>query len=181
MPRFIPAYAGNIGFLTFFLPGAAVHPRVCGEHRPRSVRQQVVNGSSPRMRGTCQPLPVSGVARRFIPAYAGNIGCADCWRSTQSVHPRVCGEHWICGPGHCAPAGSSPRMRGTSFCMCSAVIVTRFIPAYAGNMNGRQLAKPVRAVHPRVCGEHYCQSRVSGCSPVHPRVCGEHSGCLWHI
>ena len=48
------------------------HPRVCGEHGSRAIRNLEPMGSSPRMRGT--PLgnaDLSG-ANLIIPAYAGN-------------------------------------------------------------------------------------------------------------
>ena len=71
--RFIPACAGNI------VPPAknsglfAVHPRVCGEHKTATDLDNVCNGSSPRVRGTCIQHGVKLLHRRFIPACAGNI------------------------------------------------------------------------------------------------------------
>ncbi len=91
--RFIPAYAGNMrgaGPLASLWP---VHPRVCGEHMTAKPRRQVVTGSSPRMRGTCGMFGSGHNGNRFIPAYAGNMNKNLDRIMTNSVHPRVCGEH----------------------------------------------------------------------------------------
>ena len=160
--RFIPARAGNT-------------------LRPRSVRGTVIQYSKPN--------------RRFIPARAGNtfgtLGCLSPVRlasSTESVHPRACGEHL-------AAWSTSSRVN------CARTVIHRFIPARAGNTWG-----PIEAIgswtldgsSPRVRGTRHTrhESRVlrfiparagntrhrapsSGARPcpVHPRACGEHG---WH-
>ena len=127
---------------------------MCGELRPRYVRDGLLDGSSPRVRGTRTswfstrspthgssprvrgtPAPVFLAApdRRFIPACAGN------------------------SPSHTPPAmastGSSPRVRGTQYRSSAQRTAPRFIPACAGNST-RGHAHGVEApVHPRVCGE----------------------------
>ncbi len=90
--RFIPACAGNAPGRRASPQIGAVHPRVCGERvswchsratpigssprvRERDVRaikDDVGDGSSPRVRGTLRPHPASVRLRRFIPACAGN-------------------------------------------------------------------------------------------------------------
>ena len=58
------------------LSDVTVHPRACGEHARFAERKRLLDGSSPRMRGTlsifqsCMPL------LRFIPAHAGNTNRA---------------------------------------------------------------------------------------------------------
>jgi len=90
-----------------------------------------------------------------------------------TVHPRVCGEHWIWPLFPCQYCGSSPRVRGTLIVFIFANWFSRFIPACAGNiLRCRQRFCRI-AVHPRVCGEHYCGRRL----PEHdfgssPRVRG---------
>ena len=67
----IPAYAGKTEGLSGLVVAMRAHPRVCGENIRRLPGVEIVDGSSPRMRG--KP---SGVFRRrglrgLIPAYAG--------------------------------------------------------------------------------------------------------------
>jgi len=65
--------------------------------------------------------------------------------------------------------GSSPRVRGTRRGGRRRGERFRFIPACAGNTNHRRGGNHRPAVHPRVCGEHSCdsrnRSRASGSSP----------------
>ena len=194
--RFIPACAGNTQDQVGRRDPAAVHPRVCGEHRFHRFLKSFHCGSSPRVRGThIYPRPEKR-GDRFIPACAGNTGDEHVVLREVPVHPRVCGEHSRCRRFRRHSPGSSPRVRGTL-------------------RTPRPPSAP-STVHPRVCGEH---TRVggtnhdgSGSSPrvrgtpqchrretpqdrfipacagntarraalavtgtVHPRVCGEHS------
>ena len=131
-----------------------VHPRVCGEHAPLPGRRIVEAGSSPRVRGT--PFcPRRGRGMRwFIPACAGNTVAAVHNAANEVVHPRVCGEHRVAQAGDDAAEGSSPRVRGTPGPRAPPGPRSRFIPACAGNTAWWSRARPVSAVHPRVCGEH---------------------------
>ena len=70
--RFIPACAGNTACNHPDLPGAPVHPRVCGEHLGLMSRSLLTVGSSPRVRGTQMWVDTTGSHNRFIPACAGN-------------------------------------------------------------------------------------------------------------
>ena len=111
--RFIPADAGNM-FTQFTTPHyAAVHPRGCGEHEPVELDRWSGPGSSPRMRGTSSPHTAHRVARRFIPADAGNIIVCNHGGRGNPVHPRGCGEHLQYHHFAHTKHGSSPRMRGT--------------------------------------------------------------------
>ena len=70
--RFIPACAGN---RRRFVTGSTtwtVHPRVCGEQAIWGVSGSGKTGSSPRVRGTVQPVRADPDRVRFIPACAGN-------------------------------------------------------------------------------------------------------------
>ena len=174
----------------------AVHPRACGEHYDYRVCVPLIDGSSPRLRGTWLSDTARTVSIRFIPAPAGNIG-------------RTSGNRT-------GAAGSSPRLRGTCRCALAARCRSRFIPAPAGNIPTERRNPPYPAVHPRACGEHnvvdFDFSNVNGSSPrlrgtslsrylqgnkyrfipapagnmsgtggwpkggtVHPRACGEHA------
>jgi len=180
--RFIPACAGNTNASTRSLaafngssprvrgtrssttPGRAggpVHPRVCGEHHSGASIPPSRIGSSPRVRGTQGADRVVEVQVRFIPACAGNTPRRGPQRSKAPVHPRVCGEH----PdvvGHVFPQrGSSPRVRGTRGAPAIGHAVYRFIPACAGNTRGSSDGQGGAPVHPRVCGEHPVQMRLT--------------------
>ena len=65
--------------------------------------------------------------------------------------------------------GSSPRVRGTGRRGTSSGLPHRFIPACAGNGGILNIARPLGAVHPRVCGERGRRApisiRDSGSSP----------------
>ena len=113
-----------------------------------------MGGSSPRLRGTHAGAQHQDVARRFIPASAGNTVGA-WWKVwPRPVHPRVCGEHiYIVGVAQPID-GSSPRLRGTPSMPRRQSRSNRFIPASAGNTMFQPLEYHGRPVHPRVCGEH---------------------------
>ena len=90
--RFIPACAGNAHRRCPRRLRNPVHPRVCGEREQCLQVIFVLNGSSPRVRGTRHGLGAAARQRRFIPACAGNASCRGTGSSPTPVHPRVCGE-----------------------------------------------------------------------------------------
>ncbi len=147
----------------------AVHPRACGEHTPSSNCRWCLLGSSPRMRGTPPIFPPLSRLTRFIPAHAGNTTRAAVNPKMDSVHPRACGEHRSQGSSILPVHGSSPRMRGTRPVYVGACLLSRFIPAHAGNTGIRACTRLVAPVHPRACGEHKPGPRTrsiwSGSSP----------------
>ena len=167
--RFIPAYVGNMNNTLRSMILRPVHPRVCGEHGLRRRGAVSGYGSSPRMWGTLLAQRLAAGRPRFIPAYVGNIARRVRMACSNSVHPRVCGEH-SCQPSlFTRSSGSSPRMWGTSAQLALAVGQRRFIPAYVGNIARASGSSPSPAVHPRVCGEHAMRSlpsrSVYGSSP----------------
>ncbi len=125
---------------------------------------------------------VKGPYPRFIPACAGNgrkpaAPCRGC-----PVHPRVCGERLAGLRGGRAPAGSSPRVRGTASARRSRSAPSRFIPACAGNGMRAPNHAASKSVHPRVCGERIfgggvdltgggSSPRVRGTDGSNPEVC----------
>ena len=154
--RIIPADAGNTHFGD---PAGRVHrdhPRGCGEHVVWTCPSSMVTGSSPRMRGTLQPLRSRNlcVGGGVIPADAGNTNWrqAAMWQYTD--HPRGCGEHDSLGEVVMPGAGSSPRMRGTRFSCTQPKTGARIIPADAGNTSSARERGPLWEDHPRGCGEH---------------------------
>ena len=138
-----------------------------------------VHGSSPRVRGTLPRDTSSPACRRFIPACAGNTRSQQESSTRNSVHPRVCGEHGKVLEIILKQTGSSPRVRGTRRHSSRASLISRFIPACAGNTPVVTSAPRAHSVHPRVCGEHAVgppvPPTVYGSSP---RVRGTRLPCL---
>ena len=153
--RFIPACAGNSRRAHFSPSRPPVHPRVCGE--------------------LASALAFADVGIRFIPACAGNSSRASVASITScGSSPRVRGTH-----GVRANRGTSitvhPRVCGELVVVeGDGALLSRFIPACAGNSFVKLDAASVPTVHPRVCGE-LAMGKVALDlpAPVHPRVCGE--------
>ena len=134
--RFIPTYVGNINSVDQAGFGPPVHPHVCGEHSATLKGSVKPIGSSPRMWGTYCRTPSRRTTTRFIPTYVGNIHSFATQRTTGSVHPHVCGEHFHHGANQIQSPGSSPRMWGTWRTQRSGNWRLRFIPTYVGNISG---------------------------------------------
>ncbi len=111
--RFIPACAGNTSLVRIEGILSPVHPRVCGEHCWHQKRRLRNCGSSPRVRGTRDDEDRRRGIRRFIPACAGNTWPPAVLPCPVTVHPRVCGEHFVSPLYLPHLVGSSPRVRGT--------------------------------------------------------------------
>ena len=163
-PRFIPAPAGNASARKRCAPGAAVHPRACGERVPTRTLSAEVNGSSPRLRGTRLSRLRAFWLRRFIPAPAGNADEACISKYGSTVHPRACGERWSTCRAPSSMRGSSPRLRGTQALQQCGAVVERFIPAPAGNAPSPARGRSPAPVHPRACGERMCEFVDDGAS-----------------
>ena len=76
--------------------------------------------------------------------------------SSVAVHPRVCGEQMASLTRDSTFSGSSPRVRGTVHPTGGQCRQWRFIPACAGNRQIVHFLLIISAVHPRVCGEQFC-------------------------
>ncbi len=131
--RFIPAGAGNTAMASSAAARVPVHPRWRGEHLEPASEPGASLGSSPLARGT--PLGGDGtrIARRFIPAGAGNTPPAPGPTGAGSVHPRWRGEHLRSRIVAWLESGSSPLARGTPLVHLGEHVAVRFIPAGAGN------------------------------------------------
>ena len=107
--------------------------------------------------------------QRFIPAWAGNRARRAGLPHSLTVHPRVGGEQTGTRKSGCPLTGSSPRGRGTVLTDLAARILTRFIPAWAGNRSSPPPRGRAGPVHPRVGGEqparHETRRRAGGSSP----------------
>ena len=115
--RIIPAYAGSTTSSSATAIASGDHPRVCGEHSPKSSLRTRHSG--------------------IIPAYAGSTNTWDQLGPTNKDHPRVCGEHPPRRRAPCAGAGSSPRMRGAPMRCTTHSHTDGIIPAYAGSTRRR--------------------------------------------
>ena len=197
--RIIPAHAGNTRGRQGRPGRGADHPRACGEHNGNDEEGLILDGSSPRMRGTRQNANCDPCPKRIIPAHAGNTGrqCDELFRRPD--HPRACGEHGstatatpprnrdhprACGEHVWPPLrsrpniGSSPRMRGTPTGREAAHRPGRIIPAHAGNTHRRGPCASYSSDHPRACGEHPRSSRPgTGKRGSSPRMRGTPPGC----
>ena len=94
-------------------------------------------------------------------------------KSTQTVHPRACGEHTRIRQWAVSSRGSSPRLRGTLERCFLEVKFQRFIPAPAGNTQSMSSGWASQSVHPRACGEHTVSLTLTlGYSGSSPRLRG---------
>ena len=191
----IPAYAGNTVTIMKNPSKTWDHPRVCGEHLTGNPYLLMVQGSSPRMRGTLGFSVTNTNDAGIIPAYAGNTVRACSLRLVMWDHPRVCGEH----PRDTAPRvqtrGSSPRMRGTLRPQGRDAACPGIIPAYAGNtspvpqsnssasgssprmrgtLHSRNFITQLTGIIPAYAGNTFRPVMVGVRPRDHPRVCGEH-------
>ncbi len=180
--RFIPAIAGNTDLRRVRASTEAVHPRDRGEHPRGCTSAGPSTGSSPRSRGTLQESFLDFAGIRFIPAIAGNTAPFRLNPERQPVHPRDRGEHQDSMIEAIAPAGSSPRSRGTRGMSAEQERAERFIPAIAGNTSFLSIRMTPMPVHPRDRGEHVCLPRPSPSSPgSSPRSRGTLFPCAFHF
>ena len=103
------------------------------------------------------------VFTRFIPAGAGNTYQRYQPRFQFPVYPRWRGEHNLFSQVTSSPDGLSPLARGTRYLNQVLLILTRFIPAGAGNTKHERPANRLLAVYPRWRGEHIPHNSNSEC------------------
>ena len=121
-----------------------------------SVKGKGFSGLSPLARGTPRGKSEQQIYPRFIPAGAGNTFLIPLPVPRRAVYPRWRGEHGISRIHIGAGSGLSPLARGTLQRVLNAILTARFIPAGAGNTNGRTTVDVPAAVYPRWRGEHKC-------------------------
>ena len=89
----IPAYAGSTRRAARGPSAPPDHPRIRGEHSPRTPSSRLSGGSSPHTRGApARPSHEAAVAG-IIPAYAGSTLADPLDQVTDEDHPRIRGEH----------------------------------------------------------------------------------------
>ena len=67
----IPAHAGLTAAYLEKARSSRDHPRACGAHRQKQLRGILLQGSSPRMRGSLGSVIGAGIGAGIIPAHAG--------------------------------------------------------------------------------------------------------------
>ncbi len=112
-------------------------------------------GLSPLARGTRRCHCRRRRDARFITAGAGNISEGRSCLDSQTVYPRWREEHPIIFCHTPDAAGLSSLARGTLQLDARMNLLTRFIPAGAGNTVSDRLDAGLSAVYPRWRGEHY--------------------------
>ena len=150
--RIIPAHAGQTAFGNASAYAGPDHPRACGANVVAVMANEVVPGSSPRMRG--KPRSVSHVSApgRIIPAHAGQTLLCFSRPVPGSDHPRACGANGTTKRLPITLTGSSPRMRGKPAVFAIAEDTERIIPAHAGQTSTLPRLAHLIADHPRACG-----------------------------
>ena len=150
--RSIPACAGEPSPPSKVMTRYSVHPRVCGGAMLPYWPSIAMLGPSPRVRGSPSVVVVNAIAKRSIPACAGEPSGKYIYRVTVTVHPRVCGGaagNPIAGPGW---GGPSPRVRGSHRQQRHDRAAVGSIPACAGEPKPGRRGLRCAQVHPRVCG-----------------------------
>ena len=152
--RIIPAHAGSTDLVVLPAGDGPDHPRTCGEHLRYTVLMTPTGGSSPHMRGARQGEVRTANGPRIIPAHAGSTAAQIATDTTDTDHPRTCGEHVAESVRENKDAGSSPHMRGAPHSLLSGYLSLRIIPAHAGSTPRCAASAGPSRDHPRTCGEH---------------------------
>ena len=112
------------------------------------------SGLSPLARGTLNIDRAVDKVIRFIPAGAGNTLVLNRPALETPVYPRWRGEHGNITNKINVNLGLSPLARGTLAEKEGSGVISRFIPAGAGNTTGFCSNYYIIAVYPRWRGEH---------------------------
>ena len=167
--RIIPARAGQTHERKEMQKRASDHPRACGANQGAPADPWSQDGSSPRVRGKLLQFAGGHVAKRIIPARAGQTGVMTISSMTSPDHPRACGANSDGHRGEWGPDGSSPRVRGKRSRSCPPRTRRRIIPARAGQTPREWHQLIAGADHPRACGANSigfrCAHSASGSSP----------------
>ena len=114
------------------------------------------------------------VARRIIPASAGQTTSSNQAAAPATDHPRECGANEQMPDLYNEMDGSSPRVRGKPAVYLEIPVLDRIIPASAGQTSCRNGVWEPTADHPRECGAN---PRLRAIGPIccgsSPRVRGK--------
>ena len=150
--RSIPACAGEPGRVAGPPGTAQVYPRVCGGTRHQRNTRLRAGGLSPRVRGNRQHRQTPCYTTWSIPACAGEPTAARVVSRLDGVYPRVCGGTCCARFSSSISSGLSPRVRGNPSCATTTPVISRSIPACAGEPSAGQSWRQSSGVYPRVCG-----------------------------
>ena len=169
--RSIPARAGEPDMLLGNANHHWVYPRACGG-TPRSIlRQRIVPGLSPRVRGNRIPSSGPQKGNGSIPARAGEPPPCSATTRRFRVYPRACGGTLRYGMGLCSAGGLSPRVRGNQS-IPPARLVGGLSPRVRGNPGHRHSRRAQSgSIHARG-GEPAPGGAVVAVIGVYPRACG---------
>ena len=117
--------------------------------------------SSPHVWGTRSSLQDIKVKHRFIPTCVGNTLIHQFYILLHAVHPHMCGEHLLVPVQQHLKPGSSPHVWGTRLEYKGNLLGERFIPTCVGNTSINSSSIVGGAVHPHMCGEHFCRTSHS--------------------
>ena len=151
----IPAYAGSTLRGSRTTATRRDHPRIRGEHRSVVFLILDGSGSSPHTRGARILAEVVDGEHGIIPAYAGSTRPACRSTPARGDHPRIRGEHLVCGVTEPGLQGSSPHTRGALNSWTRTHAGSGIIPAYAGSTPRFDYIYFERWDHPRIRGEHF--------------------------
>ena len=173
--RSIPACAGEPRRRCSGWRCRRVYPRVCGGTSPSGLTRRTICGLSPRVRGNRLFIRPFINQRGSIPACAGEPSIGLGRRDDGRVYPRVCGGtpyqigcYWI-------PLGLSPRVRGNPDSGRYGWLVSRSIPACAGEplcYYSHVAFTAFSGLSPRVRGNPPISPLPRTITRVYPRVCG---------
>ena len=157
----IPAWAGEPPHDRTTGTGPRVYPRVGGGtygHRPGCA---LFAGLSPRGRGNPTKIPALQGFLGSIPAWAGEPPVCTLPPPGQRVYPRVGGGTGARPAAHGTARGLSPRGRGNPLLPPVLQILSRSIPAWAGEPYKAVRTQQHWRVYPRVGGGTYVSYSVS--------------------
>ncbi len=167
--RIIPAHAGQTIIRQESCTAEPDHPRACGANVAVDPLAQGAGGSSPRMRGKLGVILFQKLAKRIIPAHAGQTARHSTPCNGTPNHPRACGANSGVMVRRHMSVGSSPRMRGKPCGPHACRHRTRIIPAHAGQTPKSNTSCSTRSDHPRACGANsgmrWLSVQRSGSSP----------------
>ena len=112
----------------------------------------LLQGLSPRVRGSPADQDCAFVSIGSIPACAGEPRGPRLRHSWRKVYPRVCGGAGDMARWQVISKGLSPRVRGSRARPWRRPSGSRSIPACAGEPVVGHLGPPLVRVYPRVCG-----------------------------
>ena len=150
--RSIPAWAGETRRHLCECGIIGVYPRVGGGNSMSISECKYEPGLSPRGRGKHVVALLDGGMYRSIPAWAGETAAASALPKPIAVYPRVGGGNAGARRGRPHTQGLSPRGRGKHLPGYVMWVLTRSIPAWAGETIVICFVRCATKVYPRVGG-----------------------------